>query len=359
VPEASSGRPSRARTASPSRARTASSAKDKAKLLEAHVRFELDRWSGAALDQSLSEEVAALFTWLGTVSITDFVTPAQVISGVGQLARAQPTEVVRTVEQGARIVHKALQRHETTLAELLPRENFDQLVGAIIGMHEIRHDIIAQIMTSSVYTQLVSHELYHGIKNYILKENVLARRVPGASSLLRFGQSAFSSASPNLERSIDRQLESFINANVQDTILDSQGHLDRTLDAEILWLAAEEFWSAHADEQVATAAHRLSSSSLDEFLGAARDAWASFCQTPLFDRMVELLVENFFGANGDKSVAVLLANLGVTQDAVARELTRAAGPIVAKARDSGYLEARIRGRLDAFYSAYFRAEATS
>jgi hypothetical protein len=76
VPEASSGRTSRARTASPSRARTTSSAKDKAKILEAHVRFELDRWSGAALDQSLTEEVAALFTWLGTVFVTDFVTPA-------------------------------------------------------------------------------------------------------------------------------------------------------------------------------------------------------------------------------------------------------------------------------------------
>ena len=262
---------------------------------------------------------------------------------------------MRTVERGARIVHEALERDESTVAELLPRERFDQLAGAVIGMTEIRQSVIAQIMGSSVYSQLVAHELYHGIKNYILKENILARRVPGASSLLKFGQSAFSSASPGLEKSIDRQLMSFINENVKETVRDSQNHLDRTLNADALWSAAEEFWSAHANEQVATAASRLSSSSLDELLGAARDAWASFCQTPFFDRVVELLVADFFETHGDKSVDVLLADLGITSDVVARELSQAVAPILDRARESGYLEARIRGRLDAFYSTYFQA----
>jgi hypothetical protein len=221
-------------------------------------------------------------------------------------------------------------------------------------MTEIRQSIIAQIMGSSIYSQLVAHELYHGIKKYILKENILARRVPGASSLLRFGQSAFSSASPGLERSIDRQLVSFINANVQETVRDSQHHLDRTLNADALWSAAAEFWSAHANERVATAASRLSSSSLAELLGAARDAWAGFCQSAFFDRVVELLVADFFETHGDQCVDVLLSDLGITSGAVARELTRALAPVLDRARDSGYLESRIRSRLDAFYSTYFQ-----
>ena len=344
--EKSSGRPSGARQGRPGAG--------KARIFEAHVRFELDRWSGAAFEQAMTEEVSALFVWLRSVRVVEVVTPAQVVSGISRVARAQPAEAVRAVERGARIVHEALQRDEATLAELLPRERFDQLVGAVISMHEIRQDIIAQVMASPVYSQLVAHELYHGIKNYVLKENVLARRVPGASSLLRFGQGAFSSASPSLERSIDRQLESFINANVQETVRDSQDHLHRTLNAEALWSAADEFWSAHADEQVATAARRLSSLSLDEMLGAMRDVWADFCQTPFFGRIVELLVAGFFAAHGDKTVDELLTDLGITPDAVVRELTEAAPPILDRMRDSGYLEARIRSRLDAFYSAYFR-----
>ena len=336
-------------------ARTRSSTGGKAKILDAHVQFELDRWSGTGLKRSLTEEVDALFAWLGTVRVAEVLMPAQVSDGLARAARAQPAELVRTIDQGARTVHDTLERDESTLAELLPRERFDQLAGAIIGLEEIRRTVIAQIMGSSVYTQLVAHELYHGIKNYILKENVLARRVPGASSLLRFGQSALGSATPSLERSIDRQLESFINANVQETVRDSQDHLDTTLDTDVLWSAAEEFWSAHADEQVATGARRLSSSSLDELLAAVRDVWASFCQTPFFDRIVQLLVADFFQEHGDQNVDVLLADLGITSDAVARELTQALAPVLDKARDSGYLESRIRSRLDAFYSTYFPA----
>jgi hypothetical protein len=349
VPEKSSGRP----------ARTRGSTGGKAKILEAHVRFELDRWSGAGLEQSLTAEVGALFAWLRTVRVDELATPAQVSGGLTRAARAQPAELVRTLERGARVVHEALRQDESTVAELLPRERFDQLVGALIGMREIRQSVIAEIMGSSVYSQLVAHELYHGIKNYILKENVLARRVPGASALLKFGQSTFSSATPGLERGIDRQLESFINANVQDTVRDSQHHLDRTLDAETLWSAAAEFWSAHADEQVATTARRLSSGSLDELVAAVREVWISFCQTPFFVRIVELLVADFFAAHGDKSVDALLADLGITPDLVVRELMPVAAPIVDRARDSGYLESRIRSQLDAFYSAYFQTTVSS
>ncbi len=69
-----------------------------------------------------------------------------------------------------------------------------------------------------------------------------------------------------------------------------------------------------------------------------------------------LLVQEFFRAHGDTSVAVLLDRFGITHQMIAWEVHSAAAPLVDKARESGYLEARIRDRLDAFYSAYW-AEA--
>ena len=55
MPEGSGGGP----------ARTRSSMGAKSKILDAHVRFELDRWSGAGLERSLTEEVGALFDVAG------------------------------------------------------------------------------------------------------------------------------------------------------------------------------------------------------------------------------------------------------------------------------------------------------
>ena len=41
--------------------------------------------------------------------------------------------------------------------------------------------------------------LYRGVKDYVLTENVLARRIPGASSIVRFGQRGLNTAAPGLE----------------------------------------------------------------------------------------------------------------------------------------------------------------
>jgi hypothetical protein len=43
---------------------------------------------------------------------------------------------------------------------------------------------------------LISNVLYHGIKGFVLSENVFAQKIPGAASLLKLGQNAMSAASP-------------------------------------------------------------------------------------------------------------------------------------------------------------------
>ncbi len=45
-------------------------------MLDAHVRHELNRWTGHGISQTLTEEVAALFDWLKSVRLDDVITRA-------------------------------------------------------------------------------------------------------------------------------------------------------------------------------------------------------------------------------------------------------------------------------------------
>ena len=49
------------------------------KILDAHVEFELARWTGESRDEQLTEEVAAAFAWLKTVRLNQLFTSAEVV----------------------------------------------------------------------------------------------------------------------------------------------------------------------------------------------------------------------------------------------------------------------------------------
>jgi len=328
---------------------------DEKKILDAHVQFELSRWAGARLEESVQQEVAAAFTWLDEVRLADLLTAEQVDGWVQRAVVADPPseEFAQTIDQCIGVVYDALLEQDVAVSDLLPQPVYDQIVGAIVEMRQIRPEIITQITTSTVYSQLVAHVLYHGIKTYLVTENAIARKIPGASSLFRMGQNAITSAAPGLEKSIDKKLIAFIGGNITETTKESSTFLNTLLDDAMMQTVADEVWAVNADRTLASMVVLLDSSSLDDAVVAGREIWLHLRQMPFFADLVSRVVHEVFRLHGDKPVGVLLALVGITPDLVAREVGAAAGPIVEQARRSGYLEERIRGRLDAFYSEYF------
>lgn len=327
---------------------------DTTAMLEAHVRFELGRFSGSALDEAVLDEVAALFDWLRPVRLGDLATPQQVTALVRRLAADLPftDELMRLVEDGAGAVHDALLGEEATLGELVRREDYDRLARILAGMDDVHREVMQQLTTSDVYSRLVSHVLYHGVKSYVLTENVLARKIPGASSLVRLGQRGLSSAAPKLEKNIDKQLLAFVHANIHDTIRESQRYLDSLLDEQLLTTMAGETWAANADRSVASGAALIDRSQLSEAVAAGRSLWLHVRASSQFHRTLELAVETLFSLHADRTAGALLAELEITEEVVAREVASALRPAVDQARSSGHLEARIRARLEAFYSSF-------
>ncbi len=326
-------------------------------ILNAHVQFELERWSAQALPATLEEECTALLAWLDTVPLAEILSAEQVMGWVTRVGVEMPIAdgLVRALEEGLKAAYGVLRADGTQVDGLLTRASFDQATEIVVGMKGLRREVTHQVVSSSVYAMLVSNLLYDGIKSFLLTENAFARKIPGASTLLRMGQNALNSAAPNLEKGIDKQLVAFIHSNTQQIMRNSEAYLNKVLDDQQMWQIADEIWHENADRPVASLTQYLDSATLVDIVDFARGVWLHLRQTALFQNVAEAVVREFFRVHGVQTVGALRAEMGVTHGVIVREVQAFVPPLVEAARASGYLEARIRSRLEPFYDSYFAA----
>ncbi len=334
---------------------------DVAAMLEAHVRFELARWDDDTVAASLRADVADLFDWLAGITLEDAVSVEQVLGWVDRYAAELPVsdELAGMVYEGVRAAYETLLDDETTLRELVPSASVDEVVETVIAMDELRARVIDELTSNAVYARLVSHVLYQGIKSYLLTENVLARRIPGASSLLRLGQHAVSSAAPSLEKGIDRQLLAFVNANIAETMRESKQFLGTALDDDAMRTVAGQVWADNAGRPMSELVALLPRTALDSLVESGLTVWLHLRRAPLLTRIVEQVVSELFARHGRTPVRQLLEDVGVDEQMVADELAEVLGPLLSAARQSGHLERHVRRRLLEFYGPFLSAESSS
>lgn len=323
-------------------------------LLEAYVQYELGRWSPDRLEATLREEIGVLFLWLGDATLNEVASPQKLTATIVRFLCETPItpELERVVEEGARAVHSALARDATPISELIPRARYDQVLEIVVGLKDLRREVIDNVTSSSVYAMLVADILYHGIKSFMLTDNVVARSLPGASSLIRFGQKTLNSAAPNLEKSIDRHVIAFINANIKTTISQSEAFLDRVLDDNMIWKMGAETWDAYAGRPVAEFAGYVDGSSVADLTDFALRMWAHVRTSETLRVCVEEVVTHFYVQRGDTPLRALLQSADLDAETVSCELAATLAPILAPvvqaAQHRGDAEALHRARFQAF-----------
>jgi hypothetical protein len=327
---------------------------DRQAMLEAHVQFEMARWVGDNLHTTLETETGALFDWLGTVRLHEVVSAAELHAWMRRVLVETPLTAATgaSLKESVLVAYEFLQEDATPLKALLPRPLFDRVVAHASQLDGLRREITHQVVTSSVYTLLISNVLYHGIKGFVLTENALTQKIPGAASLLKFGQNAMSAASPQMERKIDAQLVHFIHDNLQETIRESERFLNDALDEGELHKVADEIWATNAPAPVSKFAGHLHGAAFDAFVDIAVDFWLHLRTTPFFADLLAQIVHNLYLQHGKKPIAALLTEVGITPAAAVAAIHPLAAAWIARTLEDGYLEARIRQRLGAFYASY-------
>jgi hypothetical protein len=324
-------------------------------MLDAHVRFELTRWQGQVLGDTVAEEVSAAYRWLEGVPLAELLDCEAVADAAVEVLCRLEFESEALAEYCVAAVLAARDfagGSDAQLAEMVSHEQFGSVAAAGIGLTGVRTEVIAQVTTSEVYANLMSHVLYQGIKNYVQTENPVAKKVPGAAALMRFGQNAVNAAAPKLEQGIDRQLTAFVAASVADTIKDSQAYLTRVMTPEVLGTVAEEVWQTNAGQTLSDLAALVPSEQLEPLTLAVLSAALQLRSTDVAEDAVRAMVADFFAGYGDHSVAAMLAGAGLPAAKAAELLVPVAAAALASPAAAEYLAVRIRARLEAFYTAY-------
>ena len=274
------------------------------------------------------------------------------------LARPLPPELLDFIQENLVVALELLQDDQTPIADLLPKPVFDRAVTAVGNMGDMRRQVVHEIVTSSVYSRLVAHVLYHGLKTFLVTENGMARAIPGAGSLLRLGQNAFNATAPKMEKNIDKQLVAFIDENIQQTIADSEDFLNRSLDAALVQKVGDELWASLSTETLAHLTRAVDKHAVTAGSDVLQETWQHLRTTAIAEDILHAVVRSFFLRYGKQDARTLLEKLNLGPGVAQQELLALASPLVEQALASGYLEARIRAHLEPFYDQYFAAENT-
>lgn len=324
---------------------------ERAALLEEHVRFEVDRWSGDALEETVAEEVRALYAWLGSVQLEDVLPAGSGAVIAGFLEQLPLTdETAELVTEVADAVAAALEESGLTLEDVVDRDDAVAFLTAAGTLEPLRSEMITAATSSTAYRRLVAHVLYQGVKAYVLTENVFARKIPGASSLVRLGQRSVAAAAPGLEKAVDTQLSGFVEANIAETLRDSRRYLEATVDETMIRALAHEGWAAVAHRPLAEIGDLVDEAEVtslaDHGIAVVREILTSGVLTPV----LAAVLDDLLSRRADSSPADLLTELGLTEETVTGVAVEAAAHLGERTAVRDYVESRIRARLTAFYA---------
>lgn len=329
--------------------------------LEAHVAHELSRFKDDGYKQTIEEEVSAFFEWVKKIKLKDVITAEQILGIIRRNVVELPVAggVTELIGEMSQKVLASRQNKKTSLEDIFARKQYDDIVDKAVSLKKARNDLIRKFVNSSVYSQQIAEVLFIGIKEYMLAENIFAKKVPGISSLIKVGKFAVNKTMPSLEVAVENKVKSYIESNLENTIKRSERSISEYFNKTQIVDMSEEIWDSVAKTRLSEYFSAIDANDMEDFIIIGYDFWLHFRKTNYFKGIYTELVKYFFKKYGDREVDVILEDVGVTKEMVICELTEALSPGIEKALSIGYLEERIRARLESFYLSPKTASLTS
>lgn len=321
-------------------------------LIDAQVQFHLDRISGKALQKTIKTEVDAAWDWLDTITVSDISDRDRVVSFVQRNAVERPLakKAINFIQETTKRAFKSDLQHDTRLGDLTSDDLIADAVEVGIGLKKLRDDAIHDAINNPMYGTLISDVLYTGIKDYLLEDNIIAKKMPGVGSLLSKGSDMLSKRAPGFEKQFEEKVKASIEGNIASTLEQSEKFIKARLTDEAIRDNALAAWKHAKKTRLSIGAEYIDGSTIDEAVNVGAAFWEQFRKTDYFIALCGEIVDQFFAEFGQTSCKKLLEDLKITKTVVTKELNEALEPLASKAIDTGFIEARLRANLTEFYA---------
>ena len=321
-------------------------------LMKAHTEFLLARCSVQELPATLQTEITLLIAHLSQRKLHELVDHAQVLRLLQQeLLQRQPAPGLRNQLKASiqRLLHNPI-LNQTEIGMILGDEDAERVMNTLLKHEDLRKDIVHSLLASPVYSDVLSDLLYHSIKDYLLEENVLTKKVPGMASLMKIGKGMVERMG-NLEESFEKTIKQYIRKNIRASVELSEQLIDKAFQGPRLREALRDALGQLRQQKIALIGQHIQSHDIEEGEEILNSLWNRWRETPTASAVLEDLVQHWFELHTDQTLGQLLAELDFDILDFSRELEAAASPVISLLRDNGYLQSRIESHLQPFYAS--------
>jgi hypothetical protein len=306
-------------------------------LLEAHVRHELASWRGEELASRLTRFVHELFGWLSEVRLEQAATPAQIMGVIDRYVIELRISggIIELAGEISRTIFESPIGAETRLEELLGDDAYEGFAEKVARLDRVRRELIGLIARSEA-AELAQAQLLARMISGVLLDTALTKK-----PLRRLFATFEARIAGLLAARLARRRTSATSLREQ--------RLLELLDPDLVRSVADEIWSSVAPLPLSQLFQFITQQDLEDFVVLGFEFWMRYRKSAYFRRISAEVVAHFFRKYGGQSLAVLIDDMGVTEEMIARELSELLAPLVGVAAESGFLEQSIRARLTPFY----------
>jgi hypothetical protein len=320
-------------------------------LLEAHIQHELTSFSNDQFITWAKNEADFLHQWMKSITFQQLVSRETIKSVVriNVVERDIPGSIAEIAGEAAAEIFNAQFNKEAKLSDIMSSHQFEEWVDKFLELKEQRKEGLNQIIDLPIYSDLISDIIYQAIVRYIYETNILSKKVPGVSSMLKLGKKMMDKAAPKMEGAWEENIKAYISNNIGFLLRESKTFLEKSLTDEQIKLSAMEIWDKFADKPLGKLQEGMSSLDLSEFVVLGYEFWLRFRKTTYFQNCYETVIDYLFDKYGDSDLELVLEEFNVTPENAIQELELLAPQILDHLKATGHLEAILRRKLASFY----------
>lgn len=313
------------------------------RLLQAHVRYELEQLQGASLERTIESAVTGLFAWSQTATLEDVVTPEQIHSVIERYAIELRVSggITELTGELSRLVVQSERSAATRVDEILAPASYAEFADKLAALEGVRRTLIEKLAQSVTFTAINTTLMVRSVFDML----PLADKVGGFLEPL--SRSLREQIEPRLAELLGHYLErhrASISRNVEARLL-------KLLTPDSIRSLLDEVWDGVASMRLSEAFAALGEQDLEDIVVLIHEFWLRYRKTEFFREISLEMVAYFFAKYGKETLASLVNDMGVSQAMVSDELRRFLKPLLVHARRTGALEKALTARLSAFYAS--------
>ncbi|HMV41937.1 MAG TPA: hypothetical protein PK079_03405 [Leptospiraceae bacterium] len=322
------------------------------KLLAAHIEYEVSAWKGEKLKSNLQIEVESLYDTIVEINFNDLIDKNYILDSAKNYLQSREIqkELENLAQNLSESTYQTIQNSKEPLTSLLTKSIFEESMNMGLSMTELRKDVVHNIINSPVYTKMISSVLYNAIAEFIGGENSIAKNVPVASSLFKLGQD-FLGNIPGMQANIEKNVTAFIQANLQNSLKQSEKLLNQELDAKTSKELTDELWNFISKKEVADLQHYANKNDIKKILSIAKSELEFIKASPLLIQILEGHIDVIQTQYKDKKIKEILSLYKVEKKDITDNLIKILTKYLSLPEVQSHIQKRITARLEGFYAS--------